>query len=125
MESRVKLEGMPPNGKDSMSGHLCKYNDFRDVREFIKLGNLVRLLLLERNMDVRFGVCSPTSGKDLNPVQSLISKDSSDARPPRNSPLKSNDERLEQYHIQRILSLGNKFKFKVVSDLQLFPMNKC
>lgn len=91
------------------------------MKDVTKLGNLKRFLQLERVKDRSFGVWNTSSGKDLNPGQSVTSKDSS-ARTPLNTPVILKDTKFGQSCIVRVFSFGNKFKEKVVRELQLLLM---
>ena len=79
-QNKLRLEGQPPSGCDSSSGHLFKNMDWRFLRVCNWSGRFLRFLQLDNQMDIRLGVGNTPFGKYTRLGQSLISKASRDVR---------------------------------------------
>ena len=58
-QNKLRLEGQPPSGCDSSSGHLFKNMDWRFLRVCNWSGRFLRFLQLDNQMDVWLGVGNP------------------------------------------------------------------
>ncbi|KAK2636916.1 hypothetical protein Ddye_031708 [Dipteronia dyeriana] len=106
MQSELRFSGKHPCIMELSSGHPMIKKDRRYMRLSIRFGIPLRFLQLDRKIDVRLGVCSPSARKDRNSGQSLISNASSDV-------CFSEIEielKFTQSQIARLLSPGKKVK---------------
>ena len=123
-QNKLRLEGQPPSGCDSSSGHLFKNMDWRFLRVCNWSGRFLRFLQLDNQMDVRLGVGNTPFGKYTRLGQSLISKASRDVRCSWIPSGFESDSRFAQSQIERHLSVGNKYNDRDVKESQLFPLHK-